>query len=125
MERDPLSHHQDSEDSPEEAAVPYYLARRFRTEPLGAVAYRKVRDLIYGSNHELSVYRFQLSQIFHVAVIGTPPPEPFEQRIRRLLSSGDRAELPHDILSVLYQRRAEASRHGAWIERHFGPGQST
>ena len=98
----------------------FCLAARFRAERPSRRVYFKAQDVIFRKpDSELSVYRFQLNQIFHVAVLGAPPDQTLEQRLRRLLAAGDPVTLPENIITMLVARRVDASREGSWIERHY------
>lgn len=126
----PSAEHEPGALPPEQPAtkqgeLPYHLASRFLGEVPAGRAYRRIRDMIYGSEQALSVFRIQLRTVYHVAVVGDPPPEPFERRLRRVLAAGLPVELPADILDVLYERRAVAQQEGSWVERRFPPGQTT
>lgn len=108
----------------EQEPRPYYLAARFPGERLAGRAYFQAQELIFNTpDSDLSVFRIQLNQIYHVAVLGIPPPQELEQKLRSILSTGDSTSLPADILKVLLQRRAQATRQGPWVEKHFRPGQ--
>lgn len=116
-------HNREPGEQRETDADPYYRAARFVSERAAGRAYFRTQRLVYNSNCELSCFRFQLDGIYHVAILGEPPPKKLEQRLQRLLSNGSLVLLPPDILSRLFERRAEAARQGEWIERHFRPGQ--
>ena len=115
---------QEAEEHQEnQSPKPFTLAARFPSEQTAGRAYFGAQEAVFNSpRSEVSVYRFQLSHIYHVAVLGETPPEPLEQRLRRLLARGELVTLPDDILKVLFQRRAAASSRAPWIERHYRPG---
>jgi len=102
---------------------PFILAARFLNEPTARHAYFGVQEIVFRSPlTELSVYRFQLRQAYHVALLGEKPSVPLEQRLRRLLSIGEFTTLPDAVLSILFDRRATASSLGGWAEGHYRPG---
>lgn len=106
--------------TPQPSLVPFLIAAQFRSEPTSERAYFEAQNTIKRHQvNDLSVYRFQLRSVFHVAILGEIPPQPLEQRLRRILAAGDPAALPEDIVSLLLARRAEASQQGPWVERHY------
>ena len=110
--------------SSEHEPIPYYLAARFAGERPAGRAYFRVQELIFATPEaHLSVFRFQLSRIYHVAILGENPDEELEQRLQRILAKGERVSLPTEVLKMLVERRAQATRQGPWLERHFRPGQ--
>ena len=120
----PEEEHAHPEPQPEQGADQhselFCLAARFRAERPSRRVYFKAQDIIYRKpDSELSVYRFQLNQIFHVAILGAPPDQTLEQRLRRLLVAGDAVTLPDDVLTMLVARREHASREGSWVEHHY------
>lgn len=103
----------------------YYLASRFKGERPAGRAYFHAQEFIFShsSDLDLSVYRFQLDRIYHVAVLGEKPPQDAENRLKSILSAGEYVQLPSVLLKVLIVRRWEQTKHGPWIERHYRPGQ--
>ena len=101
----------------------YELAARFPTERAAHRAYFRAQEVVFAAPCDLSVSRFLLDHVSHVAVIGVTPPDDVDRQLRRILRSGEFTTLPGDILRFLWQRRLEANRHGPWVERHFRPGQ--
>jgi hypothetical protein len=61
-------------------------------------------------------------RVSHVAVIGLTPPAELDRRLRRILRAGQLTSLPAGIVQVLWERRRQANREGAWVERHYRPG---
>jgi hypothetical protein len=119
------SGHQPPEGKPEQEPVPYYHAARFRYENQARRAYFQAQDMLFHApESELSAYRFQLERIWHVAVLGEPPPEDMEKKLQAALARGEPTELPPDILKLLAERREQATRQGPWVERHYRPGQN-
>jgi hypothetical protein len=111
--------------SSEHESRPEYLqVARFSGEKPAGRAYRQAEELLFRSpDSELSAYRFHLSRIWHVAVLGDQPPEDVDKKLQRILSRGEPATLPEEILIELQRRRAEATRLGPWVERHVRPTQ--
>jgi hypothetical protein len=62
-----------------------------------------------------------LERQWHVSVLGDPPAETLERRIRQVLSRGVPTSLPNELVAELQRRRAEATRLGPWVERHQRP----
>jgi hypothetical protein len=73
---------------------------------------------------DLSAYRFLLQQIWHVAVLGEPPPEEMAKKLETAFARGEPTQLPPDILKALAERREQATKQGTWVERHYRPGQN-
>jgi hypothetical protein len=109
--------------SKEQEDQPSYLkVARFSGERPAGRAYNQLQDAIFRSPAcELSVYRMLLQRDWHVAVLGDPPAETLERRIRQVLSRGTPASLPDEILAELQRRRAAATEIGPWVERHHRP----
>lgn len=109
--------------SSEHESQPQYLqVARFSGEKPAGRAYRQAEELLFRSpDSELSAYRFHLSRVWHVAVLGDQPPEELDKRLQRILSRGEPTSLPEEILAELQRRRAEATRIGPWVERHSRP----
>jgi hypothetical protein len=100
----------------------YLRVARFSGERPAGRAYNQLQDAIFRSPAcELSVFRFILDRHWHVSVLGDPPAESLERRIRQVLSRGTPASLPEEVLAELQRRRAEAVRIGPWVERHHRP----
>ncbi|GMU26405.1 MAG: hypothetical protein AMXMBFR16_13100 [Candidatus Uhrbacteria bacterium] len=94
----------------EEPSSSYYRAARFTGEEPAGHAYVQAQEAIFNSEHDLSVYRFQLQQLWHVAVLGQKPPEDFDQLIQGILAAGEATSLPPDILKFLQERRKQAPK---------------
>ena len=111
--------------APEAEPRPYYRASRFAGEQPAGVAYFAAQRAIYeGPPNDLSAYRFQLNQVYHVAVLGQTPPEELDQGLTEILARGDPTELPEEVLAALFARRAEAIKRGPpWQEGHYRPGR--
>lgn len=96
----------DQQKEPEPIS-PYYKAARFSGEKPSGQAYLQAAEAAYRQEYEcdLSVFRFQLNQIWHVAVLGPTPPEDLEKRLDTILSSGESTSLPYAILRHLQDLR--------------------
>ena len=101
----------------------YHHAARFPGERAAGAAYFQIQKLIEAPESDLSVYRFQLHSVWHVAIVGHPPGKELVSQIEAALASGEATALPEDILRFLQQRRAQQQKHGPWVERHYRPGQ--
>ena len=111
--------------TPEGEDLPrYHQAPRFAGEAPAGLAYFAAQDAIYAhaGKIDLSAYRFQLDRVYHVAVLGDPPPVELHDRLRAILAAGEPAQLPEDLLRFLTARRTEATKHGPWLEGHYRPG---
>ena len=111
------------EPSKEHEPQPYYQAARFSSEQVAGKAYFLAQRLIYQADCDLSSYRFQLQSIYHVAVLGEQPPDELHHRLANILSGGDIVSLPAEIIKVLQERRAQATKVSPWLERHYRPGK--
>jgi hypothetical protein len=105
------------------ASIPFCLAARFPAERPAARAYVRARETVFQAPCDLSVSRFLLDRVSHVAIIGEPPSATIERDLRRILSHGTPASLPAEILAQLWARRLDAIREGDWVERHHRPGE--
>jgi hypothetical protein len=113
------------EGKPEQEPVPYYHAARFRNEGPARRAYFQAQELLFNTpDADLSAYRFLLQQIWHVAVLGEPPPEDLTKKLQTAFARGETTSLPPNILKLLSQRREQATRQAPWVERHYRPGQN-
>ncbi len=104
----------------------YHQAARFAGEELADAAYFAAQEAIYARAGEidLSAYRFQLNRVYHVAVLGERPPAVLDEQLTAILTSGEPADLPADVLRALSERRRQATRHGgSWSEGHYRPGR--
>jgi hypothetical protein len=101
------SGYQPPEGKPEQEPVPYYHAARFRYENQARRAYFQAQDLLFHTpESELSAYRFQLERIWHVAVLGEPPPEDLAQKLETVFARGVPTELPLDMPGTGDQARS-------------------
>jgi hypothetical protein len=110
--------------STEHEPVPYHRVVRFAGEHPAGAAYAAAQQAIFdGPPNDLSAYRFQLNHIFHVAVLGVPPPPALEAQLDEILLRGEPAELPAEILQALTNRRRQMRHRGPWTEGHYRPGK--
>ena len=101
---------------------PYIRAARFPGEQPAGRAYRALEQTVFtAAPNDLSVYRFQLDGVYHVAVVGIRPPPALEERLTALLRTGTPAELPAAVQQALLARRAQVAPYGPWWEGHVRP----
>jgi hypothetical protein len=103
----------------------YHQAARFPGEEPAGAAYFAAQEAVaaHAGDVDLSAYRFQLDRVYHVVVLGDPPPAELHDELRAILAAGDPAQLPEDVLKLLNARRAEATRAAPWVEGHYRPGR--
>jgi hypothetical protein len=106
-------------NQPEHEPGFYTRAARFKDEAASGRAYFQTQEALRINPCDLSTYRLQLRHIWHVAVLGSPPPDELAQRIDTILAAGEAVTLPTDMLEYLKARRAQAMQQGPWVERHF------
>jgi hypothetical protein len=85
--------------------------------------YFQIQKLIDNPEADLSAYRLQLQGVWHVAVVGDAPEKDLAEELEKVMAAGEPVELPSDALDFLHQRRAEQTKHGPWVERHYRPGR--
>src|SRR5438105_433479 len=110
---------------PEQERPPYAQAARFPGEQPAGRAYRQAQAAVYRyrTDVDLSTFRLQINQVWHVAVLGETPPEDLEQQLASILAAGEPVSLPDDLLGLLAERRRQAARLGPWVQRHYRPGK--
>ena len=103
----------------------YHQAARFSSDEPGGRAYFAAQEAIFvhAGDVDLSAFRFQLNRVYHVAVLGDPPPTALHDARRAILAAGEPATISEDILKLLNARRAEATEAGLWVEGHYRPGK--
>src|SRR5437660_12684122 len=94
----------------EAESPPYYRAATFIGRIPAGLAYFRAQEAIVGAPVDLSTFRFQLNRIWHVAILGEPPPEPLDRTLRQILAAGEATTLPPDILRALQERQAQADK---------------
>ena len=89
------------------------------------MAYVAAQEALYAHAGEvdLSAYRFRLDRVYHVAVLGDPPPTELHDQLRTVLSLGEAATVPEDVLKLLNARHLEATKQGPRVQRHHRPGE--
>lgn len=108
----------------EREPAPYHKAARFPRERAALRIYTQLQETVYTAPEcDLSVYRMQLNHVYHVAVLGQPPPAALDRRIDGLLAQGELVTLPHEVLMALSERRQQMTRRGGWVEGHHRPGE--
>jgi hypothetical protein len=111
----------------EQNQPPYYQAVRYlgqTAEALAGQAYASTQELLFNDmENDLSVFRLQVKQIWHVAVVGEAPTEELGQQLEEMLSGGEPTTLPKDVLQLLHERRVQAMKLGSWVEGHYRLGK--
>ncbi len=109
----------------EREGQPYARAARFLNRRSAGRTYNRLQRLVHQSDAELSAFRFQLSDVWHVAAVGpVEPPTPLVRRIESLLSRGEAVALQQGVILLLLELRQRALRPGTtWMEGHYGPGR--
>ncbi len=115
---------QPEEPNKEQEKGSFYIASRFKNELAAKLSYQQAQQLIFHDRKaDLSVYRFLLEQVSHVAVVGTPHYERLQGRLEKILSYGEPSTLPDEVVNALHQRRARMKQQGDWVEGHYRPGK--
>ena len=111
--------------SPEGELPRYHQAARFGGEEPAGIAYFAAQEAVAGhaGDVDLSAYRFQLDRVYHVVVLGDPPPTALHDQLRAILATGEPAQLPEEVLKLLHTRRRRATRAAPWVEGHYRPGK--
>lgn len=108
------------EHQPEHEPRAYVQCAQFSDADSAGQAYAALEQAIFDSQSELSCFRLQLNTTWHAVVLGEPPPRELAEELETLLSQGEAATLPDEVLSYLQRRRAEAIASGSpWTERHY------
>lgn len=106
-----------------EPEKPFVAAAKFEAESPAASVYFKAQETVFRNDCDLSVYRFKLREVSHVAILGESPAPELQAQLADLLAAGTAVQLPNDIVSALLQRRTQAKRVGPWVEGHYRPGR--
>lgn len=109
-----------AEDEPPSA---YIQIARFAHETIAGLAFTQAQKLLFDNPCELSAYRLLFSRVWHVAVVGQQPPEDLHQQLERILSTGEPASLPDELIQLLQERGVQARRRGPWSEEHYHGGR--
>lgn len=107
------------EPSQEPEQQPYLVASRFAGEAPAGQTYQRAQQAIFAVECDLSVYRFQLDRVWHVAVLGLQPDAELDRDLRALLAAGTGTEVPDGIVEALFARRNVATRRATWLEGHY------
>ena len=109
----------------EQEPAAYQRAARFAGEQPAGRAYAAAQRVIYEAPQpiDVSVFRLQLNQRWHVAALGLASPTPVLTALEAILATGEPADLPQEVWQALAERRAQAIRRGPWMERHYRPGK--
>jgi hypothetical protein len=108
-------------EPPAGASSPYYLAISFHHERLARQAYDQTQALLFKEACELSAFRFYVGPTWYVAIVGETPPSDLDGQLKHLLRRGDPTTLPPEVIDQLEQRRAQATKLGPWVEKHYRP----
>lgn len=109
--------------NPEREPQLYLQVAYFANEHVAGHAYEQTQELLYsGPPNVLSSYRLMLDEKWHVAVLGEQPPVELDQLLQEVFGQGIPAPLPEDVVTVLQDRRREATKVGSWVECHHRPG---
>src|SRR3712207_2015262 len=99
---------------PERELPRYHQVARFAGDEPAGMAYAAAQEAIFAhaGGVDLSAYRFLLDRVAHVLVLGDPPPTELHDGLRAILSAGEPAQLPEDLLKLFNARRQEATKAG-------------
>lgn len=120
-ERAPHGGGPEDQRSSERERVPYVRAARFPSERAAGRVYSQAQNALFTEPAcDLSVYRFALDQVYHVAAVGDPPPEALDRRLSTILAAGTAVTLPPEVLGQLVARRQQQIRRSpGWMEGHY------
>jgi hypothetical protein len=108
---------------PAHELLAYHQTARFPNERPAGKAYAKAQDLIHRRlDVDISAYRLIVQKRCHVSVLGDAPPADVDKRVRQILSTGEAATLPEDMLRLLNHRHL-AKQMQPWAEAHHIPGK--
>src|SRR4051794_15963443 len=111
-----MASHERPPGEPGKEIQPAFLrAVRFDGETTAKATYFQMQEAVFANDWDLSVYRFLLSAISHVAILGAAQPPEVQATVEGILSPGEPANLPPHIVSTLLQRREQAKRVGPWV----------
>ncbi|MGH2530922.1 MAG: hypothetical protein ACRDJW_01330 [Thermomicrobiales bacterium] len=110
--------------SPEQNLPSHHQTARFPNErSAGSASWAAAYALFARPDCDLSASRFHLDRIWHVLVLGEPPPADLEQHLSAILAAGEPTPLPVEVLQQFQQLRARAIKQAPWVERHYRPGK--
>jgi hypothetical protein len=105
----------------EASLVPYFQAARFPSKPTAAIIYLPLQRLVHDEEEcDLSVYRFELPEGWHVVVVGEKPTVMLHVQIEAILTHGTLVSLTNypGLVDNLYARKNQMNRFGPWVELH-------
>ena len=102
--------------------TPYCRAAKFSSERAAGAAYFRIQKLIDNPDVDLSAYRLQIRNVWHVAVVGELPASELADELEQTFAPGEPVDLPNEILDFMSRRRRELIQHGPWVEGHYRPG---
>lgn len=110
-----------------EAEPGYYQAARYHIERPAKLAYQQAQALVFSKDGAgLSAYKFYLAdepRKPNVTVLGDTPAPEIHDRITEILKDGTPLVIPEPVLTVLFDRRAQANQTGEYVERHYRPSR--
>src|SRR5947208_791263 len=90
--------------SPEEEPSRYLRIARFRNEETSGRAYFEAQRAIFkATESDLSSFRLQWEEAWHVVLLGTAPQRTLSRRLDRILMGGDTATLPDELVKLLQE----------------------
>jgi|SRR5579871_6827615 len=108
---------------------PAYLdARRYSDQETAARAYMEGQQALKkeAGQTDVSIFRLQFGPDLasHVVALGQTPPQALKDKLEIAFGTGERINLPDDVLAHLVARRRLASQTGPWVEGHYRPGKN-
>ena len=98
----------------------FYLAASFSNLEAAGRAYTLIERLLRReSDTDLSVYRFELSGLAFVVVLGLEAAPRVMNIIKEVLGQGTAASLPAEVLAFLAERRQQQSVRPGFVEGHY------
>lgn len=85
----------------------FHINTKFPNSLIADEAFKKLRDLVFVGNLDLSVYLLTYDGKPHVSVIGEPIPDLFHPMIEKILEVGKQFTLPEDVQLFLKKRRTQ------------------
>ena len=125
--RSPEGRDPNRKQSQEQPKASFHRAAHYPDEPSSELPYNQAQQAIYETPCDLSAYRLRPrpDYAWHVAVLGSPPPEGLLRRIEEILATGEPVTLSDEVLSALTVRRLQQIQRGPWVEGHYGKRRRT
>ena len=110
--------------------MPFLLSSRFENREASQAPYDTIQAIVHEKDVELSAFRFlqnwpesmskapPSNKRWYVAVIGSPPPEPFLTQVREAINMGEAAPIPDEAVAELAQRRLREIVKRPYTEIH-------